>query len=318
MAARGGPRRLGAVAVVLSLAAAGCTSTHSLRARKAVTGTGVVDASATAVLPGKRVALMLPSGRVDLVVTAPQRRIPAESVDNAAPLVAAKGQVLVGVSWQLQRAAFPDSQNRQLLGPDPAFGDPQPVNLWLVTDGTRHAIPRLETLTAPIGRPSNAVWVSVPAGVRTWQVQLGYDGLTQTVDARTGKVEAGRAAPLYRPLPLHTNGTCALAGRNVLTSCLTDYAIGYPYVGGSGWAPAGKTWALLQIVMEDDFHGARAVTVAGGKPGPEVGDRVEPYSPFLVPSGAVVLPVHGKVAAKDLYRGTVRVSLTAELSRSVS
>lgn len=311
---------VGVVLLAVTGSAAACTSSaSSLRARDPATATStqIVAASYTAVLAGKRVSLTIPSGRVDLVLTTPRSTVAAENVKGAAPLVAAKGAALVGVSWVLQRAAYPDSPNRQLAEPSAIFGDPQPVQLWLVTDGTRRAIPDVDDLTSPAERPNTAVWMSVPVGVRTWQFQLGYDGVTQTVDARTGKVVAGRAAALYRPLPLNARGTCTLAGSRVLTSCLTDYAVGYPYVTGGGWAPPGKTWLLLQITLDSDFHGAQQVTVAGAKPQAEINDHADPLTPFLVPAGATSLPIRGTVTADDIDRAQVRTKLTGKL-RGVS
>jgi hypothetical protein len=318
MSTMGGTSRVvaGIAALAIMAATAGCSGSATLRARHASTagGTAVVNASYTAALTGRRVTLMVPSGRVDLTLTAPLRTVPAEQVERAAPLRAAKGRALVGVSWQLQRAGYTDTPNRQLTEPSAVFGEPQPVRLWLVTDGTRHAIPDVTTLGYPGNRPRTAVWVSVPTGVHAWQFQLDYDGVTQTVDTTSGKVEAGRAAALYRALPLDSRDTCHLAGRNVLTSCLVYFAVGYPYVTGAGWAPSGKTWALVEIVLESNFHGAGSVTVAGAKPGRELGDKAEPISPFLVASGARSLPVRGTVSADDLYRGRVRARLTAELT----
>jgi hypothetical protein len=307
---------LAAALVASSTACTGAASTLHARKSSTVKSGQFVDASTTAAVPGKHVSLMLPSGRADLTLTTPTATVPAERVERAAPLMAARGTVLVGVGWQLQRAAYPDSPNRQLTEPVAIFGEPQAVRLWLVTDGTRREIPHVGTLGEPVGRPSNAVWLGVPAGGRAWSFQIEYDGLIQTVDARTAEVTPSLAAPLYRDLPLDASGTCQLGGgEDVLTSCLTKYAVGYPYVGGAGWAPAGRTWVLLQIVLDSsNFQGAELVTVAGVRPRAEIGKNPDSFSPFLVPSGAASLSVRGTVPADDLHKGPVRVALTTTLA----
>ncbi len=315
------PARRGAGAalvVALAVSVAACGS-DSLRARPARTARAgqVVDASATAAPVGRTSHLMLPSGRIDLTLGAPRHQAAAEDVRGAAPLRAPVGAALVGVSWVLQRAAYPDTPNRQLTEPSSIFGTPQAVRLWLVADGRSQEIPGVGDLTTTEDRPGNAVWLAVPEGVQRWQFRLDYDGVVQTVDARTGKVEAGRAAPLYRALPLESRGSCDVRPDD-LNGCLTEQAVGYPYVSGAGWAPPGRTWLLLQVTLYDDFGLARHVTVNGVHPRGDIGSIPEAFTPFLVADTASRFTVRGATTTRDLGGKSVHVTIAATLPRSAA
>jgi hypothetical protein len=303
------PLLVGALAATVSA----CASDH-LRGRDAqsVRAGQLLDASYTASVRGTRSHVMLPSGRVDLTLGRPVDEVPARANARAVPLRPADGAVAVGVSWSLHRGAYPDSTNRQLTSPRTVFGLPQPVRLWLVTDGTRHEVPHVGTLELPVGRARNTVWVVVPSGARQWRFELQFQGVTQSVDARTGKVSPGAAAALYRPLPGDHYGQCELVQKDSYASCVVDYAVGYPYADGIGWAPPGKVFALLHFYVDGEFDNGD-VRVAGTRPLGTVTGLGETFVVHLV-SPARTYALRGTSHVKDGRGRTATVPLTGSLT----
>ena len=95
---------------------------------------------------------------------------------------------------------------------------------------------------------------------------MRYDGLTQSLDPRTGRRDAGRAGPLY-DLPGWTAAAPACPDGLLLAApgfgfsgedeerrvtCEPPAATATPYADGLGWAAPGRTWLSVTLLTSAD------------------------------------------------------------------
>lgn len=266
----------------------------------------VIPASSTAPVAGEPVYVMLPSGRAAVTVSEPTDEVPAAATSDGRELAAADGTVLVGVSWSLDRGAYPDNINLQVVSPDDVFGQPAPVAMRLVADGTPYDVPDVGTLAEPVDeRTGTAAWVAVPEGAETWELEVEYDGLTQTVDLGTGDIAPSAADPLYRDLPGESTRACDISGA-YFASCLVYSGVGYPYSSTAGWAAEGRSFAVVSVSLGEDTP--TDLTLAGGRPVQQLAEQTFTTVVFSVSSGRT-LALRGRTtrpsgASADI-RGTV-------------
>ncbi len=104
-----------------------------------------------------------------------------------------------------------------------------------------------------------SVDVVVQGAARHLKVEVGYDGVTQTLDVDSGKVSSGLAAPYYRnggPRTALPQSACSILSATAARSfelstgdhCRLGKVEADPYVGGLGWVgSAEQTWLLVPI-----------------------------------------------------------------------
>ena len=125
------------------------------------------------------------------------------------------------------------------------FGDREPLEVRLVAGGEKYP------LTPPDSGPGNqAEYVAVEGNAKDVSLEVTYDGLTQTLDVGTGKLDKGAAAGLYelpktkikiKDCPTKEWFTTALIYQQY--ECQYTTAAPSPYVANK-WAKKGHTWLV--------------------------------------------------------------------------
>ncbi|WP_157571622.1 hypothetical protein [Nocardioides alkalitolerans] len=264
MARRHGHRAVAAVAVALLAAGTSACSPSA-----GVADGDTVAPAVTALVEGTTTRVMLPAGALDLTVGEPRDEVPAHQTATGETVAAPDGDVVLGVGWRLQPTFADNGAN---------FGTPGTY----YDDATARTAERLrvrlrvgdETREVPVvagpddGRElavTGAAWLVVPAeGADAGTIEVEYDGLVQTLDLASGELDADVAAPLYAPYALPTRVACptgeldpGLAGVLEVDAGCTAQLLPLPYVEGLGWAGAGRTWVVVDLVTYGD------VTVVG-------------------------------------------------------
>lgn len=293
-------RGVAAMATVLGLAVAlgGCGSDGGHR-RTLAAGRSTQVAGDAARLGGllqvsRHVDVPLPSGTLRLGVASHVERLTTQG-DTYEP---AAGASLVGVSWSFTPSPGSDAYDVLLNGerdtslPQPRLavvgnGSPAPVTLEIAQAHRSGGV--LFGTTSP-----NAITVE-------------YDGLTQTLDLRTGVLDSGPAAALVdladATMPLGR----ACDQRDFPTAAVLDHGCAVravyrvPYLAGLGWAPRSQTWWVVdgaitgtaKMLLGTDpgtpLHSAPqgvtrvAYAVAGEKAGPVDFDFGPPIGVVAVP-----------------------------------
>ena len=208
--------------------------------------------------------VQLPAGRLQVEASAPLREVP-DSTPAVVEQQEEPGRVRgfgrwVGVEWRFGTPPDPDRFW------DPAVRQPKQFQVALVADGTRRDLAAGETADPdPIRNrgylPHKALWVALPGEPGALTLEVTYDGLTQTLDLRTGRVDAGAAAPLYRKeawtaasrpctdgkVTIRAPGFAADEDDVEVLCTLTEVALAAPYLPGKGWARPGRTWVTFQL-----------------------------------------------------------------------
>lgn len=211
---------------------------------------GMTDAAHTA-------TVQLPSGALKIEVGAVSQKAPQYEERNAAD-----GATWVPIDWQLGNGG-PD------LGTNVATFQ---FSVVLVADGRRYDLHADQSTNAPASKYTpvavgKSVDVVVQGGGHGLRVEVGFDGVTQTLDVDSGRIAEGRAAPFYRTAGLRTpyaGGRCSVltdAAEKTYTLSEADHCtVGrvqqLPYVGGFGWiASASRTYLLVPMdVMGDQIE----------------------------------------------------------------
>lgn len=195
---------------------------------------------------GDTTFVQLPGGRVKLVVTAPRDAVESSDAADAARHTAPDGDALVGVSWQYVPGEGVPTWLRSHV-----TNSEERIRLWMVTDGQTYPLGDATRASSTPGdvRSSGNFYVPVSGSGEHVEIEVGYDGVTQSVDMRTGERETGRAAPLYERSPdLPTPQDCS-QGRWT-TRGQAEVQCGWhtaqvPYLADLGWAD--QAWTLVQV-----------------------------------------------------------------------
>ncbi|MDP3893838.1 hypothetical protein [Nocardioides sp.] len=210
---------------------------------------------------GDKSSLLVPEGRLELVVTEPGETVPARDTLGSQDLSAASGARIVGIAWKVVPGAASTVQTA-LAGPGKAPG------ALAVLAGDQQF-----SLTEGEQWRRGAVFVAVPEDAEL-MVEVDYDTVTQRVDPRTGRQEVSAAAqPLYEePGDLADQSSCR-PGQGAdpeWTATMVCWARGttVSYVHDVGWAPEHEPWRVVQLEMRLDsavHQGARyAATASSG------------------------------------------------------
>ncbi|NYG60135.1 hypothetical protein BJ980_003058 [Nocardioides daedukensis] len=203
----------------------------------------VTPAARTADLSGVRAEVWLPTGRLRMVITKGRSSVDGVLTDSGESLRAAEGEELHGVAWQLDRGL--GQPRPSLLRNHRAESDKKPVTVSVVRDGERTTLKETDDSGWKV-----AAWVPVAAG-ETFMIEVAFDGLTQTVDPRTGKV-APSVASAYSRVPVETrDATCHDLNDDLMSDnymhCFVDFESGLPHVPGIGWAAPGNEFVVVEV-----------------------------------------------------------------------
>lgn len=216
--------------------------------------------------------VVVPTARIDLAVGAPLDEVDEVDLSGADyedPVALARGTSYLPVRWIVQAGPT----DGLLLAPPQQFalhlraGD---LSFDLGSDTTEIAS---YGGVAPQGTSSVAVVVPDEALDGPLLVDVVYDGLTQTLDLRSGEVDAGAAAPFYDDAPTTVTPTtgCDLLDAPATAAgieleqaeCTVGSVRVTPYVGGLGWAEtADAPWAVVDV---DLAYGRFAERTDGGR-----------------------------------------------------
>lgn len=195
---------------------------------------------------GDTTFVQLPGGRVKLVVTAPRDAVESGDAADAARHTAADGDALVGVSWQyVPGEGVPTWLRTHVTNPE------ERIRLSMVSGGETYPLGDATRASSTPGdvRSSGNFYVPVSGSGKHVLIEVGYDGVTQSVDPRTGERETGRAAPLYDKSPDRPTPQDCSPGRWT-TRGQADVECGWhtaqvPYLADLGWAD--QAWTLVQV-----------------------------------------------------------------------
>lgn len=242
------------VALVVAVAVVATAATWLTQRRGQPAGTLVAesdlhDLTDADELPDR--VVLLPTGQLTVRTSRPLRELPG-GVGEPGVLdrVGGFGR-WVAIGWELRPSV--QLQGRQSVA---AQGSGQRFTVVAVADGVRH------DLRAGTAGRDGAVYLALPDEPDGFTVEVGFAGVTQVLDPRTGDVRKGAAAPLYeRSLAWSTRApACALKraevavpgfgaapGEDLSIGCEVGAGFSVPYVAGAGWAPAGRTWLVLRV-----------------------------------------------------------------------
>jgi hypothetical protein len=105
----------------------------------------------------------------------------------------------------------------------------------------------------PADGPANGnAWVPVDDGEA--QLEVDYDGLTQTFDLDTGERSPGPADPFYDLATTPADCPPSGPGRDVRgmqysITCQMSPITSVPYVADLGWAQEGRTWLVFDLTL---------------------------------------------------------------------
>ena len=215
----------------------------------------VVTAPASLEIIGDFGFVLVPTGRVDVVVGKPR-------AGEVKPDEASDGhdhEAPDGGSWIPVRVAH-DPFGHLAVPVGLMGGSPRPAQVALVVDGTTVNLGAPYRVVGDQGTADSGldnVWVAVdqrPDEVESVQVAVTYDGLTQTLDPKTGDRDGGAAEPLYVAEGEELEATCApddpvdRAVRLDL-ACVVGPAQRTPYLPGAGWAEVGRSWMVVGVAV---------------------------------------------------------------------
>jgi hypothetical protein len=195
---------------------------------------------------GPTQGVLIPTGMLYVTASEPAEQLP-DGV--AGPDDVAGGGRWIGVSWDLQPG--PRRGAAELALERPPLKAP---TLALVADGLRYPIgPAYRVVRDRViaSAGSQDRFVAVAGDPRDVAVAVTYDGVTQTIDPATTRLDAGDARGLYHIITTepHCTGTATTRPglRGVHFRCRVDQRVLVPYVGGLGWAAPGRAWAVVDV-----------------------------------------------------------------------
>ena len=215
---------------------------------------------------GTTYEVMLPSGRVELVVGPRTSALPGRYVDGSSgtdDVQAERGDSLVPVSWRLAPGT----------GTVPA-DTAQPFELTVVAGGERYELGadkrgEGDEVEGSILSRDLVVAVEGDADPDDLSVEVTYDGQTQTVDVESGEIDAGAAAGLYENRSFATTDRCGqrAAPESGVTPTLVGCEVGLvtltPYRPDLGWVDdADEAWAEVRVSL--GFVNLERVSAGGG------------------------------------------------------
>jgi hypothetical protein len=206
----------------------------------------VVVASGTDDVTGRSATVIVPTGRLDITVGTPlDGSVDADQAlddeDHSAP----DGMTYVPLEWDFDTAT-----------PMPGVGiigqQAQPTKVVVTSGGTSTPLPApYHTDGKVIGFAADRI-VYVPVeDPDAITVEATYDGLTQTLDVATGKVDQGAAAPLYGDASAAKqdldcgDGTVVKGDGSSATLVCEATLERVPYYPGTGWAKDGRAFDVL-------------------------------------------------------------------------
>jgi len=190
---------------------------------------------------GERTPVLTPAGRLKVAFADPVTRLEKDETTELTARRAPEGGSFVPVVWSFEDDAIYGEITR-------LFGDRQPLEIELVTGGERYS------LTPPNpGGGQAAEYVAVDGNGAGAELEVTYDGLTQTLDAETGELDKGVAEQLYdlpkTKIRIKDCPTKKWFDQPLIFQhyeCKFTTAIPSPYVVNE-WVKPGHTWLSVTV-----------------------------------------------------------------------
>lgn len=275
--------RSGALCAVVAGSALACTGGPD----REVAG-AVIAARISTPVEGSSGFLLVPAGRIDVTLGEPVTVLPGGAASDDEEHAPPAGGSFVPVAWTHRPFALPAPM--ALVGTEP-----QPTEMALLVDGASYPLGSpydVAGVGGTVDSPVGVMYVAVPGVPDSVTVSAEYDGLTQTLDPRSGQLDPGAASPLYHHIDHHPAPRCPADGWSstaplaATVTCRVGEPLRLPYLPEVGWAEAGRAWVVVgyRVTLDDarsedgaDRYSATAVTVDvtldGGSP---VADRSDP------------------------------------------
>lgn len=249
----------------------------------------------------ERTAVVTPAGRLSVSFADPVTRLDEDQTTDLTARSAPDGGSFVPVVWSFVDDKIFGELTR-------LFGDREPLEVRLVAGRKKYP------LTPPDSGPGNqAEYVAVEGNAKDLSLEVTYDGLTQTLDVGTGKLDKGAAAGLYelpktkikiKDCPTKEWFTTALIYQQY--ECQYTTAAPSPYVANK-WAKKGHTWLSVRVATNlalyatGELDGALASydvvgnkelsTINGAKPVDTLNEKVNEGAA----SGTLVFDITGQL-----------------------
>ena len=196
---------------------------------------------------GTEAEVRVPVGEITFTVGEPLSEVDEEQTSDLQGRRAPDDGSFVPLAWQIDDTALPGYALVMAT-------QPEPITLDLVTGGeTIRVSPNLAGERGP-------VYVAVPGDGVKVALDVGYDGVTQSVDPVTGEREEDRAAPLYE-LPETFGPAPDCPERGWLDDPQIDYRVTctvgdhvvLPYLPELGWAAEARSWVIVatEVYLRD-------------------------------------------------------------------
>lgn len=285
---------LGSVLLVLCALLAGCGEEKD----STKPGDIVRAAAEDQFKSGKQATVILPTGRLLITSPGPVDSAAAEETRAREEVEAPSGAVLVPITWQYDTWA----SNRL----DGIFeADDTPI-VDLVSGDDKYRLPPPNTDSVA----GDSFYVVVDGDGKDRSLELSFDGVVQTVNLRTGKVDEGDAAGLYDIDESRLKErSCTKAGtwfdkkyETAEFQCDIIGPVATPYAAGE-WAPEGRMWLAVTLTTELRFltqangtAGGAARYGAGGVRVRATIDGAPPVSSVSSAGGRDACPIVGSLA----------------------
>ena len=206
--------------------------------------------------PGKRTAVVTPAGRLLVSFADPVTRLEEGQTTDLTARSAPEGGSFVPVVWSFVN-------DRIFGGIAQLFGERRPLEVDLVTGGKHYS------LSPPDSGPGRtAEYVAVEGKAKEVALEVTYDGLTQTLNAKNGRLDKGVAATLYdlpkAKLKIKDCPTKEWFDQPLIYQqyeCSYTTAVPSPYVANK-WAKKGHTWLAVTVATNLALYGVGEVDAA--------------------------------------------------------
>lgn len=205
-----------------------------------ITAGDTVEGRLDDVKAGKAVDVVTPAGQLSVAFADPVPSLEKDQTTDRTDREAPEGGSFVPIVW-----SFADDIFGQI---NRVFGDRQPLELKLDVDGKKYKL----TPPSP-GSEKTTEYLAVESGGDDITLDVTYDGVTQTLDAQTGKLDKGDAAGLYDVAEAAVKiKDCPIKKwlsnpqNYVQYRCQYTAPIATPYVVNE-WAKPGHSWLAINI-----------------------------------------------------------------------
>ena len=199
-----------------------------------------VQGSLDGVKAGKAVDVVTPAGQLSVAFGDPVDSLTENQTIDRTTKQPPEDGAFVPIVW-----SFADDVFGQI---NRVFGDSRPLELQVNVDGEKCSVPP----PSP-GTEKTPLYLAVASAGDDVTLAATYDGVTQTLDAQTGKLEKGEAAGLYDVAEARVKiKDCPVKDWLTDPSYIVHYTCKYtlpiatPYVVNT-WAEPGHTWVAINV-----------------------------------------------------------------------